>query len=216
MKSNKQNLYEKVDIFRAKCDLSIHTYIDTLHLVECSKRIDLEYCNFKTQGLCGVAMVGTSEDTIVLNSNRTKTEQNFDCAHELMHLYLHRNAESSFNCFTTQKSNQNSFLEWQANEGSAQLLVPFQDFIPRFLDLFAYRFATTYDIRSILAKHYRVTPQVIHNRIDCLSYEIDQYANGCPISDIQLLSRNQRQKLNITSTAYNAECDFPFREGFMR
>lgn len=213
MKSNKCKLYKNVDNFRTEYGFSIYDSIDTLLLVEYSERVDLEYLDFKTPGLCGLAMVGESKDTIVLNSNRTRTEQRFDCGHELMHLYLHRHLESNFNCFTTQKSNQNSFLEWQANEGAAQLLVPFQDFIPRFFHLFSYsRFTTDYDIRNILADHYHVTFQVIYNRIDCLSYEIDQFATGCPISEIQLLSRNQRMRMNILPTAYNAECDFPFRE----
>ena len=210
MHSEKRNLYERVDRLRDSLNIPFNEPIDVISLIESTSRIDLEYLSFKTHGLCGVAMVGSKIDTIVLNSNRTPEEQNFDGAHELMHLYQHRNITQRFNCFSTKKPQQDSFLEWQANEGAAQFLVPYQDFIPRFWDFFCYHeLNSDFDVRGTLAEHYGVTYQVINNRIESLSYEIDQYAHGTPLSDIQILSRTQRTKLGITTTPYNAGCEFP-------
>ena len=89
-------------------------------------------------------------------------------------------------------------------------MVPYQDFIPRFWDLFSTRrYVDDSDIRMTLAAYYGVTFQVIRNRIDGLSYEIDQYTQGIPIREVKILSQNQRKKLGIATTAYNAGCDFP-------
>lgn len=210
MTSEKRNLYECVDHFRDAIMYTAHEPIDIISLVTNSDRIDLQYHSFNTVGLCGIAMVGEKIDTIVLNTKRSETEQNFDCAHEVMHLYLHRNLRQDFNCFTTCTARQNSYMEWQANEGAAQLLVPYQDFIPRFLRDFAYRKTFgDFDIIGTLAFHYGVTPQVIRNRIECLSYEMDQYQRGVDVMSLQFLSKNQRTKLDIRPTNYLSLCEFP-------
>ena len=134
MVSEKRKLYQQVDRLRTKWGYTPRQRFDIIQLTSSSERISVEYHAFKTLGLCGVAMVGEKKDSILLNSKRSTIEQNFDCGHELMHLYLHRHCADSFNCFMHSKPQQNTFLEWQANEGSAQLLVPYQDFIPRFWD----------------------------------------------------------------------------------
>lgn len=210
MTNAKRDLYECVDHLRSSM---VYGYepINIISLVNASNRIDLEYYSFNTMGLCGVAMVGDKKDTIVLNMKRSKIERNFDCGHELLHLYLHRTVSENFNCFATRTPKQNSFIEWQANEGAAQLLVPYQDFIPRFLCRFFNlgRALGLFDIIGELASYYGVTPQVIRNRIECLSYEMDQYQRGIDPQHLQLLSKNQRKKLNITPTNYLALCDFP-------
>lgn len=201
----KEDLYARIDKMRKNLGItSYDTPINALDL--CTNRVsdvEIKYHTFDTAGFCGAAFAGSKMNTIVLNSTRSKTEQNFDCGHELVHLVRHRNKNCGvFNCFT---KNQNSFLEWEANEGSAQFLVPYQDFIPRFVDLLSFN-AT--GIQSILAAHYHVTTQVINIRLDSLAFEIDQYRNGTPISHITLLSRRQQLRLGFHPTAYNAICDF--------
>lgn len=167
--------------------------------------IDIIYHDFDTNGFCGAAYAGPVSDTMVLNENRSLVERNFDCTHEVIHLTKHRSLNNGiFKCFDEA---QNSFLEWEANEGAAQLLVPYQDFIPRFsacLD----SHHTSGTIQSELATHYFVSTQVINIRIESLSYEIDQYRNGVPIEKIELLSRRQRLARGIKSTDYSALCDF--------
>lgn len=205
MRTEKERLYNRVDSYRDVLEIPLNQpvcIIDTLNL---NTRFDIEYCNFRTPGLCGVAMVGEKTDTIILNSNRTPAEQNFDCGHELIHLIVHRNLQDNFNCFTKAKPQQNSFCEWQANEGAAQLLVPYQDFIPRFTNLLN---DNVISIQSILAEYYHVTIQVINIRMNSLAYEIDQYQEGTDLDKIELLSRKQRKQRGITSTRYEARCDF--------
>ncbi len=205
MQSEKEKLYEHVDFYRGQLGLSLDQPVKLVDVLAPCSQFDVEFCNFKTPGLCGVAMVGNKSDTIILNSNRTSEEQNFDCGHEFLHLTTHREIQDSFNCFTKAKPQQNTFREWQANEGAAQLLVPYQDFIPRFLKLFESR---ALGIQYTLADYYYVTPQVINIRLDSLSYEIDQYREGARLDCLELLSRKQRVRRGITPTCYRALCDF--------
>lgn len=208
MISEKAKLYKKVDILRKRFLPSMKAPINTISFIENFLTVDIEYKRFNNHGLCGVAMVGEKMDMIILNENRDKLEQNFDCSHELMHLYLHRRMQDSFNCFTVTKPNQDSFLEWQANEGAAQWLVPYQDFIPRFISYMGTSFGP-YGIQEILADYYQTTSQVIRNRINSLSYEIDQYRVGIPLNKITILSKRQLENKGIHPTSYNALCDFP-------
>lgn len=209
MQSEKEKLYEHVDFYRDLLGLSLDQPVKLVDVLAPHSQFEIEYCDFKTPGLCGVAMVGNKTDTIILNLNRTSEEQNFDCGHEFLHLTKHRKIQDSFNCFTNTKPQQRTFLEWQANEGSAQLLVPFlvpyQDFIPRFLKLLE---SEAFGIQYTLAEYYHVTPQVINIRLDNLSYEIDQYREGARLDCLELLSRRQRTQRGITSTCYRALCDF--------
>ena len=201
----KEDLYARVDQMRK--NLGISSYDTTINTLEvCARKIsDVEiiYHNFDTSGLCGAAFAGDKENTIVLNNARSEIEQNFDCGHEMLHLVRHRHLNNGiFNCF---KQDQNSFLEWEANEGSAQFLVPYQDFIPRFVALLE---ANTVDIQCRLAEHYRVTEQVINIRLNSLAYEIDQYRSGTSLDCLELLSRRQCKKRGITTSSYLALCDF--------
>ncbi len=205
MKTEKEKLYEDIDFFRALYGVPFDKPIECVSMFVYYGSFDLEYHKFKAPGVCGVAMVGKKVDTVILNSNRTPEEQNFDCGHEFTHLIKHRKIQDYFKCFTSTKPWQNRFLEWQANEGSAQFIVPYQDFIPRFVDLLEQN--TTW-IPGTLAEHYHVTVPVINYRIDNLSYEIDQYRAGKSINQLRLLSHNQLKREGITPTCYNALCDF--------
>lgn len=207
MQSEKEMLYAHVDFYRDLLGIPFNQPINLVDILAPMTQFDVEYSPFKTPGLCGVAMVGEKTDTIVLNSNRTEQEQNFDCGHEFLHLTAHRKLQDSFNCFTKAKPQQNTFREWQANEGSAQLLVPYQDFIPRFAALID---DNALEIQTILAKHYHVTAQVINVRMSSLAYEIDQYREGKHLDCIEFLSRKQRKQRGIKPTCYQTLCDFAF------
>lgn len=211
MATEKEKLYRFVDNLREQLHIPSFCFtVNSLDLCRDIDRIDIEYANLHSRGLCGLAMLGDKIDTIILNKQRSKEEQNFDCAHELIHVTHHRGRSSCFNCFSEVRPQQDSFIEWQANEGAAQLLVPYQDFIPRFLRDFDFRKVFgDFDIIGTLAFHYGVTPQVIRNRIECLSYEMDQYRHGIDLPFLQFLSKNQRNKLNINPTNYLALCEFP-------
>ena len=208
MGSVKEALYHSVDTIREAFNLSLHEPINVISLLETHESIDVVGHTFSSPTLCGVAFAGEKVDTIVLNRRRTPIEQNFDCGHELLHLFRHRDKQAQY-CLTYAPEQQNSFLEWEANEGAAQFIIPYQDFIPRFLDCLNHPdTSSSMSIQDKLAAHYGVTTQVINIRINSLSHEIDQYRDGVPIQEIELLSRNQLRRRGITPTCYSALCDF--------
>ena len=200
MESEKEKLYKRIDSLRRYFSIDPSTTV--LEILKNYNCYNIEYAKFNNPGLCAIAMVGEKVDTIVLNSKRTSQEQNFDCGHELIHLCLHRNEAESFNCFNRCLPQQNSFIEWQANEGAAQLLVPYQDFIPKFFDLLYNR--PNYDLVDYLAWHYFVPERVIQYRIANLSFELDQYGRGVPIDKLRHLSNRQLKNMQIKTTRYDA------------
>lgn len=152
---------------------------------------DLIIHPMSTKGFCGVILFGNKVDTIILNEGRTDTERNFDLAHEIVHKYKHRNQTSLVcGCLNDTK---NGFLEWEANEGAAELLLPYKHFIPRLMEVYN-QLDGTFRIekaKEILAKEYQVTPSIVELRIKNLKYEIQQYMDGVPVDKIKLMSQNQ-------------------------
>ncbi|MBP0958395.1 MAG: ImmA/IrrE family metallo-endopeptidase [Oscillospiraceae bacterium] len=174
-----------------------------------SNSISLYIKNFDSRGFCGAAFVGEKKDTIVLNGRRNTKEMMFDFVHEFIHTRKHRHEEKhEFTCFDKR---QNSFLEWEANEGAAEFLVNYKLFIPIFCELYEFyanrveAWQLVYGGVSLiqeLAKRFSVTEMIILNRIKNLSYEIDQYSKGTSVDHIFLLSGNQQSIYNITPTNY--------------
>lgn len=207
----KADLYSNVERFRNFFGLTTFP-INFIAFLKQFSGIKIEATPFESRALRGVLSFGddTTDDIVLLNSNRTEIEQNFDCAHEGIHLAFHRHENrQSFQCVDIVSDKQNTYLEWHANEGAAQLLVPYQDFIPRFVELL--NSTSQYPemwIQGILAGHYGVTSQVICNRLNSLGYEIDQYRIGVPISSLEILSNRQQSQRGIHPTCYNAVCDF--------
>lgn len=176
-----------------------------------ANNIELHLRTFDSKGLCGAAFFGEKHDTIILNSCRNKIEMTFDFIHELVHTKKHRNIENQF--FTCFDGKQNTFLEWEANEGAAEFLVGYKVFIPLFCELFD-MYMNCYSLWEItygsetlfeeLANRFGVTEMVIINRIRNLSYEIDQYKKGANLDRINLFSSNVRSHNNIDSTDYQS------------
>lgn len=197
----KQELYDYVDSLQNYLEIPLRFPINALELWHTHPEFEIIDHMFDTNGFCGAAYVGDRVDTIVLNRARSDTEQNFDCTHEVLHLTKHRTENRGiFQCFS---ENQKGFIEWQANEGAAQFLVPYQDFIPRFICNTPNTSLISYDVLENLADYYHVSVPVIKIRLDSLSYEIDQYRNGITIENIQLLSRNQQKMRGIQPSCYN-------------
>ncbi len=208
---------------RTELDLSTSDTISDLQLFLTDRipSLRIGLADWETPSLHGMCMFGQENvpDVILLNERRTKSERNFDCAHEFVHIHEHRDEQkATFHCFEKVSPLQDPYLEWQANEGGAELLVPYQDFIPRFYQRFQemQNHPDEVFVRSDMAEHYQVTNGVIENRLRSLAYEIDQYAAGVPISEIRLLSRKQLRQRNIQTTDYNAVCDFAFAESYGR
>ncbi|MCI7300438.1 MAG: ImmA/IrrE family metallo-endopeptidase [Clostridiales Family XIII bacterium] len=199
---DKNSLYKKVQYIRNHLKITYLDYpLDSLKL--CSEVLGkkMGYAPFKAPALRGIAAIDKNDyqnDVILLNSARTKIEQNFDCAHEIIHTIAHRNLPgiTSFSCFETVGKKQDPFIEWQANEGAAELLVPYRIFIPLYLEMsrkYARDFSNTPPEKP-LARRFRVTEGVIHNRIESLNYEIYQYVQYGDINNIEILSQRKQKE----------------------
>lgn len=180
--------------------------------------IKVEYAPFQTprlKGLVSLAQEPGQCHCIIINSNISKEEQRFHGIHEYMHTFLHSGAsEGIILCNDSPEIKQNSFIEWQANEGAAELIMPYKEFIPEFsrrLDLCLNPsiatekelfFGIQYDIVTYFANKFGVSNAVVENRISGLASEIDQYRSGVPVEQIRLLSYRNRIARGLISTDY--------------
>jgi len=189
--------------------------IDAVALCDEAKDIDLEYSKFddyRARAFCIHAntdiggIVSGENNLIILNIGRNPAEQNFDCAHELIHALLHVGEKKVFYCIEDAKSGQDPVLEWQANEGAAELLIPYSSFINNIkMNISAmYTVQDFARFKRAMAKYYNVTNSVIEIRLNSLAYEIDQHVfSNVFIPLVEILSLNEREKngLNININA---------------
>ena len=142
----------------------------------------------------------------MLNARHSVEELNFDCGHELIHLTKHRGLGlSSFHCFDTLKPKQDPFIEWEANEGAAELTVPYRSFLPPLSDAYP-QLRTWQDmdfLRYRLARRYQVTETVIAYRMESLKYEFFQYLSGTPLENLHFLSRRELSKQGVSILSLN-------------
>lgn len=195
----KKELYDVIEHFRQKCGISTNDYpLNTRSICQWLGVI-VDEMPIKTPGLRGISHPKDSNDPcdndlIALKSGQSSGEQNFYCAHELMHLLFHRNkSQKTYKCYDDLQEKQNSFEEWQANEGAAELLVPYQIFIPLYVKrarLHARESLFEYDINADLAAAFSVTPGVIANRANSLVYQIDYYIQHGTLEQVPIYSRN--------------------------
>lgn len=214
---SKADLYRQIDILKSVLGISLlNTPIDSKVLAgQHTLNPTIEEIPFPCNNICGILYKGDHTTSIALNANRSPKMQNFDCMHELIHYFFHDIPYCQCICSDRNMEHvhiqQDSYIEWQANEGAAQFLIPYQDFIPRFVTHISpdNPFLGGYDIQEYLANHYHVTEQVINNRIRSLSYECSQYQNGIPLESIEILSQKKQRERGITTPAYLAKCSFP-------
>jgi Zn-dependent peptidase ImmA (M78 family) len=160
---------------------------------------------FKTKGLRGMANISDNEDTphcILVNSHLSLEEQNFHGFHELMHVYFEKDSKgSTFNCYDKVQPFQDSYTEWLANEGAAELMLPHDVLLPcikEYVKTFDNAYTGVFDMIQDIAHTYKVSPIVVDNRLNSLSYEIFQYLNGCDLENINIISKNQQKRLGIS------------------
>ena len=209
MAYTKQRLYQDIERLRHKLSFTQQDY--PLHLVEfCEShpsRVGVGKLALTTSGLRGMAQVGgkkedgtTEIDVILLNSNLSEPEQNFFCGHEMIHLYLHRGKlGKSFNCFDEIQPQQDGFIEWQANEGAAELLIPYRMLLPKIKEQSKNltHWHKIFQLRIQLAEEFSVSQAVMELRLQSLRFEILQYLGGVPLEQIQILSQRQQAQQGI-------------------
>lgn len=181
--------------------------LDTIHLCSQIERINLQYHQFETPGFCAAVLLGDKTDTIILNSNRNSIERRFDCGHELIHIYKHRNTRDYFSCMERGAKDQkhDSFYEWEANEGAAEMLVPYQLLLPKIKQAHPHLNSriNIYDFSMSLAREFCVSEAVIQYRYESLKYEIWQYLNGVALYDIKIMSKSQQSICGIDVPSIN-------------
>lgn len=202
----KRELYQSVEFIRQKYSISEYP-LDTVSVLGEVNNLFLEFYPFVTTGLRGIAkpMEG-GKCVVILNSQRSKVERNFDFAHEFMHFCLHSKVKTgSFQCFEKVCSKQNVFIEWQANEGAAELIIPYKALLPLIKEKYK-KVNLSEDIlglRNDLAKEFNVTSSVIEIRLESLKYEIHQYLSGCDLDKIKILSLSEQKKHKIRVNSLN-------------
>lgn len=204
--TDKATLYRLVDYAR-----QVHyktTYRTGIYLPDFwrSRDVIVEEKPFKTHGLRGMAvpadLYSTQRDIIILNSNRSTKEKNFDCAHESIHITFHwKIHRQPFSCYDRIVANQDSYLEWQANEGAAEYLVPYKIFIPLTVDKWdmlteLYPMDMENEFLKPMSDLFNVPISVIRIRLISLRSEIEQYINGVPLENLRFYSNNDLNRLN--------------------
>ncbi len=197
----KSELYKKIDALAI--DMGIRMELCNYPLD--SKKIAMIYCknpmiiddfDFKDFSICGLSIVKPKSTTIFLNKEHTPQMQNFNCMHEMIHYLLHGHGNETHVNTDEGTISQSSYLEWQANEGAAQFLAPYQLFIPKYAAL-AEKYENTIWDRHItreLCACFDLSERTILNRISNLEYEIMQYQLGTEIDRIDILSKTGMEK----------------------
>lgn len=181
---DKRALYARLDEKRKESGILYDFPLDIKSLVK-RENIEISFTPFKSDSI-GAMLYKDSFSAILVNSNKSPLDQRFDLAHELIHFWFHPSQTS----FSFQKPHlRDKEKEWQANEGAAELLLPYKDFIPRFVKTAKYveeNYEPLEEVYNELARFYKVMPIVVDYRIRNLESEILQYINGTPIERIVL------------------------------
>lgn len=179
--------------------------LDIYEICSHFSNLEIAACPFVTQGLRGMAVLAdnnSQKNCILLNSNLTQEEQNFHGTHELVHVVLNDGTQGlTFKCYDKVMPFQDSYTEWLANEGAAELILPHDVLLPFIKErqkTFDQDIIGVYNMVNEIAQNYKVSPVVVENRLKSLSYEIFQYLGGCELNQIQILSKNKQKSLGIT------------------
>lgn len=160
---------------------------------ELSQQLGIEvlYRNFDSRKLCGALIRGRRHTAIVLNEDHLPTSQKFTCSHELSHYFLHTDT-AQFLC-----DGDSSPIEWQANAAAAELLMPYRIFLTQIKNICSKSRYYCSKPLLYLAEYFKVTPLLVRQRIDGLSYEIQQVLEGVPIDEVVILSESKRRLLGL-------------------
>lgn len=199
---DKRALYTRLSEKLSEIGLIYEFPLDIKKLAK-RENIEILYHPFECEGI-GAVLYKDAYSAILINSNKSPLEQRFDLAHELIHFWFHP-AKASF---SFQKPHlRDKEKEWQANEGAAELLLPYLDFIPRFVKTARFveeNYEPLEEVYLELARFYKVAPIVIDYRIRNLESEILQYIGGTAIEKVVLNHLSVRFDKNKTPVIYSS------------
>lgn len=181
---NKPILYKHISNKIKNLGYSFSDYpLESLKIAYQQPNLSIEKIQFNSTKIGGILYKGEKNSSMALNSARSLKGQNFDCMHELIHYWFHPPGERF--CIDDNKIIRNSSIEWQANEGAAEALMPYKLFIPK---LFEYKG----DIQK-LSDFFFVGELSVKYRIDNLEPEIFQYMHGIPINRIIVIQKARKK-----------------------
>lgn len=163
--------------------------------------LTLRSMDFETPGLRGVAVPGCS--LTVISEGLSSAQRNFFLAHELFHHLHHAGLpQSSFHCYETRDSAL--YYEWEANEGAAELLVPYRDVLYLVGSRRIESHRDLYRLQYEIAQFYHVPRATAHLRFESLKYEIAQCRAGVPPEEVRLLSAAGQDARGLDVPSLNA------------
>jgi hypothetical protein len=122
----KEELYKIVDDKLKSLGITEDSYpLDGLKIANAYKdRLEVIFQPFPSLNLGGLLYKDPEDklSIIGINSLKSKKAQNFDIIHELCHYWFHPSGEHL--CYDSNFIYQNKSVEWQANEGTAQAIMP--------------------------------------------------------------------------------------------
>jgi len=190
----KAELYRLVDERRAA--LSVVGPADPYQLAR-RLGITVSCYAFESRRLSGFLMRGEIHSEIVLNAAGSPESRRFTAAHELIHYFLHGGRE--FLCGNTGLSEENvGALEWQANQGAAELLMPYRVFLPFIKNIRSILLADEERAFRLIAKEFSVSPVTARLRLRDLEPEFEQYCAGVPLEDLQIVSASKIKTLRCS------------------
>ncbi len=179
---NKASLYNEVQKIRSENGISGPA--DPYAIAE-RYGITISVYEFDSRRFSGALFRGNRKAKIIVNSSRCPESRRFAVAHELIHYFLHDGTR--FFCLD---QNNVTALEWQANEGAAELLLPYRYFLFSYRNIRSLYLANEEKAVRTLAKEFSVTPSMVRSRLESLSPEIAQLESGVPLEKIRPLSRS--------------------------
>lgn len=203
---NKENLYFLIDYIRNCFQINLY---DVFNIVDFCKNnfkdiITYDFHEFNDKKIGGLLVKNNfpEQSYITVNSSKEPKSVVFDLTHEMIHYLLH--PENRKHYISSSLCDVDNF-EWQANEGAAELIVPYKRFIPYFAKNIK-QIKTREDYLEFLdhlSDIYRISTAVLEYRIASLKYEIYQYENGISIDKLQLLSKTAQEEQGINITPYS-------------
>lgn len=189
----RRTLYRRMDAMREK--YGIRGVFDPYAFAE-AQGIPLTRHHFHDPRLHGILVRTADCCGVILRADLTPARERFYLTHELVHRELHY-GETGRTAFA------DSGREYQADEGAAELLMPYRDLIPRALSLRRRFLSNPTAALQILAAHYRLDLETVRRRLRSLQHEIALCRSGVPVSEIVPLSRREVQMLGLRDIPFD-------------
>lgn len=203
---SKEELYLLIDYIRYSFNIDINSVFNVPKFCQDNFNdiINYDFHQFKDTKIGGFLVKNKipEKSYITVNTSKEPISTIFDLTHEMIHFLLH--PENRKHYISSSLCDIDNF-EWQANEGAAELLVPYKRFIPSFVkNIKNCNSRIEYiDLLNHLSDKYKVSTAVLEYRISGLKYEIHQYENGISIDKIQFLSKRAQEEQGIFITPYS-------------